>query len=646
MQILSRMKLKEQGRWLILFPLVFEVIFLASFFVFLQFRDYQSNVAESQIEAYKPVNSIGQLYLESSICILLYAVSKRESFKEQFDKNQRRIEKEYKTLGRALKDQKSLNALSDKLTEISRRLFEISNMFLSEIQEGASLQNLDFLTDSSMRNQMMSLLVDLDSVLAELSAYQKRMDKKLKGSIEKTEAQLLSFMQAAIVSNVLVSVLLALLYWKGLVQSLEAVSSNCKKFAAGYDLSPALSGSNEIAQLDRAFHIMFAQLNEHRRRERGVVEEAEDLIFSVNESLQILSMNPAAERLWGWRKEELIGQTLSRFCQPGQAESMEKFFETLKRANGSESESDRAESMDGPERNISYLENEGQEANNHGSDDTLSQEFSMRTKAGTLLEMRLTIRGGAEKKTVYCVMRDISLEKETERLKASLVSMVTHDLRTPATSIQILLSLLESGAYGELEGENKSLVVKAKERCTQLISTINKFLDLEKIDSGSFNLRLTKVDLSSLLEHITSELEESSEFSGIEIEWHDYTRGANTTGDQALLSNCLSDLFQLLCRHASKEKLFLATLNENADKTGFELNLSGFALEDASQVLKSKFRDLVARSLEKQERFLDWMTLAHTTAVFMLHDFPCTPVQSNEEIRGLAISFKRSRGQV
>ena len=65
---------------------------------------------------------------------------------------------------------------------------------------------------------------------------------------------------------------------------------------------------------------------------------------------------------------------------------------------------------------------------------------------------------------------------------------MTHDLRTPLTSIRLSLSLMVEGAVGDLS-ERAMKTVKASERnCSRLIRLINDLLDIEKLESGNFQL--------------------------------------------------------------------------------------------------------------------------------------------------------------
>lgn len=66
--------------------------------------------------------------------------------------------------------------------------------------------------------------------------------------------------------------------------------------------------------------------------------------------------------------------------------------------------------------------------------------------------------------------------------------MVSHDLRTPLTSIQMLLSLLEAEAYGPLNENGRENVAAAEASVERLIGLVNGLLDLEKMESGKLDL--------------------------------------------------------------------------------------------------------------------------------------------------------------
>jgi signal transduction histidine kinase len=84
---------------------------------------------------------------------------------------------------------------------------------------------------------------------------------------------------------------------------------------------------------------------------------------------------------------------------------------------------------------------------------------------------------------------------EAARRKAELVSMVSHDLRTPLTSVQASLTLLSEGVMGELPQRAHREIANAEGNTSRLINLINDLLDIEKMEAGQLALdcRMTEV---------------------------------------------------------------------------------------------------------------------------------------------------------
>jgi signal transduction histidine kinase len=83
---------------------------------------------------------------------------------------------------------------------------------------------------------------------------------------------------------------------------------------------------------------------------------------------------------------------------------------------------------------------------------------------------------------------------EAAQYKKELVAMVSHDLRTPLTSIQASLSLLEVGACGEIPAKALQQVELAERSSTRLINLINDLLDVEKMEAGKLEMHIVDAD--------------------------------------------------------------------------------------------------------------------------------------------------------
>jgi signal transduction histidine kinase len=85
-------------------------------------------------------------------------------------------------------------------------------------------------------------------------------------------------------------------------------------------------------------------------------------------------------------------------------------------------------------------------------------------------------------------------------MKQEVVAMVTHDLRSPVSSVRHFLEMLESNMLGELNDRGKKLLKAADKSTIRMLGLINDLLDIEKIKSGMFELDVREVSTGALLE--------------------------------------------------------------------------------------------------------------------------------------------------
>lgn len=89
---------------------------------------------------------------------------------------------------------------------------------------------------------------------------------------------------------------------------------------------------------------------------------------------------------------------------------------------------------------------------------------------------------------------------EAARRKQELMSMVSHDLRTPLTSVHASLTLLSEGVFGQLPARVLKEIITAENNTTRLIGLINDLLDIEKIEAGQLRVELKESQIDLLFE--------------------------------------------------------------------------------------------------------------------------------------------------
>ncbi len=100
------------------------------------------------------------------------------------------------------------------------------------------------------------------------------------------------------------------------------------------------------------------------------------------------------------------------------------------------------------------------------------------------------------------VLRDITREKEMDRLKSSMISTVSHELRAPLTPIIGFAEMLErSDLKPEKRREFLGIIIREARRLSDLV---DQFLTLSRIESGKFELHLEATDIRRIVDDIVT----------------------------------------------------------------------------------------------------------------------------------------------
>jgi signal transduction histidine kinase len=91
---------------------------------------------------------------------------------------------------------------------------------------------------------------------------------------------------------------------------------------------------------------------------------------------------------------------------------------------------------------------------------------------------------------------DATQEGEIDEMKTEFISVASHEMRTPMTSIKGSLELLLGGYAGELPAEATELLGISLTAVDRLVRLINDLLDISKIESGKMDLHLDRLDVN------------------------------------------------------------------------------------------------------------------------------------------------------
>jgi NtrC-family two-component system sensor histidine kinase KinB len=104
------------------------------------------------------------------------------------------------------------------------------------------------------------------------------------------------------------------------------------------------------------------------------------------------------------------------------------------------------------------------------------------------------------------ILQDVTRLRLLDEVKTNLVSTVSHELKTPLTSVRMGLHLLLEERIGTLNGKQTELLLAAREDSERLLRMINDLLDLAKLESGKLTLLGQPVDPAALIRSTEEEL--------------------------------------------------------------------------------------------------------------------------------------------
>lgn len=108
-------------------------------------------------------------------------------------------------------------------------------------------------------------------------------------------------------------------------------------------------------------------------------------------------------------------------------------------------------------------------------------------------------------------------EQHLQNLKKEYVAMVSHDLRSPLSSIQAILEATIGGIYGDISERAQNKLTIANGNTGRLIALINDLLDLEKMESGKLELELAPLAVRDVVDNSFSNLADFAARRGVKL---------------------------------------------------------------------------------------------------------------------------------
>jgi len=263
------------------------------------------------------------------------------------------------------------------------------------------------------------------------------------------------------------------------------------------------------------------QAEEKSAKLAAIVQSSDDAIVSKTLESVITSWNTAAERIFGYTEEEMIGETIYKIIPADRQDEEPQILARLKKG-------ERVEHF----------------------------ETKRLTKDGRLLDISLTIsplkdaRGniiGLSK-----IARDITGKKQEEQRKNDFIGMVSHELKTPLTSLSAIIQMGTAKLKTSEDEFLSGAMENANRQVKKMTTMINSFLNISRLESGQLLIEKAPFALDQLLREIVEETK-------LTVSSHVFTmEGCDdliVNADRDKISSVISNLISNAVKYSPRGKL-------------------------------------------------------------------------------------------
>jgi signal transduction histidine kinase len=319
------------------------------------------------------------------------------------------------------------------------------------------------------------------------------------------------------------AIIFTILVGRSILRPISTLTKSFREIEQGnLDLVVQVKSRDELSQLAEAFNSMAARLREFRRTDRAklvrtqrttqlAVNSLPDAIAIINPDGIVELCNDTAQRLFQFAPDKSISQI--RENRLG-----DLYREVVREQRPSQSR--------GYESAIEVYDQSGQ--------------------LKYFLPHAVPILDGVDKHLlgVTLVLADVTNLRQLDEMKSGLLSVVSHELKTPLTSIRMAAHLLLEERIGSLNNKQTELLVAARDDADRLQTIIEDLLDIGRLQSGTVKLDLKPQSAGRLVNDAVNRLGTAFHDRGIHLDVDVPAETPDVLADASRIDHVFSNLLE------------------------------------------------------------------------------------------------------
>ena len=179
---------------------------------------------------------------------------------------------------------------------------------------------------------------------------------------------------------------------------------------------------------------------------------------------------------------------------------------------------------------------------------------------------------------ILILLSDVTKQRELDRLKTETVQLVSHELRSPLTSIQGLSDVLLK--FPVSANESKEMLATIHSEAVRLNEIINRFLNIKRLESGAQDIRFAPVEINRLVEDCVGSAQPAADEKEIEIEQVTNRLLPPFRADSQLLSQAVGNLLSNAVKYSPARSVIKIETAKAASELQVIVSDCGYGIPD------------------------------------------------------------------
>ncbi len=353
---------------------------------------------------------------------------------------------------------------------------------------------------------------------------------------------------------------------------IKELTESIKQIAAkNYEERVHFEGHNEFGELASAFNVMAEKLEEYdnsklakilfeKKRIETLINNMHDPVIGLDENKVILFANEEAYKISGLKPGDIVGKNATEIALYN--DLIRHLMQDLI-----------------PERLVDKLSEKPIKIYADNKESYFDRE---------IININITPTGEQISKHIgyVIVLRNITAFKELDFAKTNFIATISHELKTPISTIKASLQLLENKETGVINEEQKLLIESINEESNRLLKIIAELLNLSQVETGNIQLSIQQSDAKQILQYSLESVKVQADQKHITLTVLADKNLPLVKADTEKTSWVLINLLTNAIRYSNeKSEIFIELKKEEGQIL--------FSIKDFGQGIESKYKDKI-----------------------------------------------------